>query len=66
MAPPNLEIVDSGVRSTRCETVSKKSSPQSQKERDVVSSIQALRAIAVIFVVLNHFFPPTFRVAISA
>lgn len=57
MAPPNLEIVDSGVRSTRCETVSKKSSPQSQKERDVVSSIQALRAIAVIFVVLNHFFP---------
>jgi peptidoglycan/LPS O-acetylase OafA/YrhL len=57
MAPPNLEIVYSGVRSTRCETASKKSSPQSQKERDVVSSIQALRAIAVIFVVLNHFFP---------
>jgi peptidoglycan/LPS O-acetylase OafA/YrhL len=28
-----------------------------QKDRDIVSSIQALRAIAVIFVVLNHFFP---------
>jgi peptidoglycan/LPS O-acetylase OafA/YrhL len=28
-----------------------------QKNRDVVASIQALRAIAVIFVVLNHFFP---------
>ncbi len=27
------------------------------KDRDVVASIQALRAIAVIFVVLNHFFP---------
>jgi peptidoglycan/LPS O-acetylase OafA/YrhL len=29
----------------------------SQKDRDVVASIQALRAIAVICVVLNHFFP---------
>ena len=28
-----------------------------QNDRDVVASIQALRAIAVIFVVLNHFFP---------
>lgn len=28
-----------------------------QKDRDVVASIQALRAIAVVFVVLNHFFP---------
>jgi peptidoglycan/LPS O-acetylase OafA/YrhL len=28
-----------------------------QKDRDVIASIQALRAIAVIFVVLNHFFP---------
>ena len=27
-----------------------------QKDRDVVASIQALRAIAVVFVVLNHFF----------
>jgi peptidoglycan/LPS O-acetylase OafA/YrhL len=27
-----------------------------QRDRDVVASIQALRAIAVIFVVLNHFF----------
>lgn len=28
-----------------------------QKERDVVASIQALRAIAVVFVVVNHFSP---------
>jgi peptidoglycan/LPS O-acetylase OafA/YrhL len=28
-----------------------------QKDQNVVASIQALRAIAVIFVVLNHFFP---------
>lgn len=28
-----------------------------QRDRDVVASIQALRAIAVVFVVLNHFFP---------
>jgi len=28
-----------------------------QKDREVVASIQALRAIAVVFVVLNHFFP---------
>jgi peptidoglycan/LPS O-acetylase OafA/YrhL len=28
-----------------------------QRARDIVSSIQALRAIAVTFVVLNHFFP---------
>jgi hypothetical protein len=27
------------------------------KDREVVASIQALRAIAVVFVVLNHFFP---------
>ena len=27
------------------------------KDRDVVSAIQALRAIAVVFVVVNHFFP---------
>ncbi len=27
------------------------------KDRDVVASIQALRAIAVIFVVVNHLFP---------
>jgi peptidoglycan/LPS O-acetylase OafA/YrhL len=33
----------------------------SQKDRDVVASIQALRAIAVIFVVLNHFFPSRLR-----
>ena len=57
MGPLNLEIFDSGVSSTRRETISKKSSSQSQKERDVVSAIQALRAIAVVFVVLNHFFP---------
>ena len=27
------------------------------RDREVVSSIQALRAVAVLFVVLNHFFP---------
>lgn len=31
------------------------------KDRDVVASIQALRAIAVVFVVLNHLFPRAVR-----
>jgi peptidoglycan/LPS O-acetylase OafA/YrhL len=52
----------SGIENTRAHVASigleKGSSwKMQQKNRDVVASIQALRAIAVIFVVLNHFFP---------
>jgi peptidoglycan/LPS O-acetylase OafA/YrhL len=49
------------VSSTGRQTVNEKSSSESQKERNVVASIQALRAVAVIFVVLNHFFAGHFR-----
>ena len=56
MDPSNLKTVSSAVSSSGGEASSKKRNSPSHKDRDVVASIQALRAVAVVFVVLNHFF----------
>jgi peptidoglycan/LPS O-acetylase OafA/YrhL len=57
MGPSNLVSVNSTVSSAGDEASRKqRNAPASRKDQDVVASIQALRAVAVVFVVLNHFF----------